>query len=280
MMPLTLAAVGHIASLDIYSGHLVMIDSINHVSAIDNLPLWNNGDHWFETWTRTYATKLYFPDGDSQGYIQPARGFSHTFRVKNVTGLPTIACFSSNLREFSIINDTGSIAIWDSTPGPPNSFGLVQLEIAGNSIRNFVITNAPCFKILNVSNNQLTKIDLSTINKNWRSLTLSNNFLTTLRVTSSQGSESGREDATLDCSYNQLTSLTFDGYPKFLVCNNNSLPTSQVNTILSDLAASGVTGGTVDLSNQTPPAPPSSGPPDGIGVVATLTGNGWSVVTD
>ena len=288
MMPLTLAAVGHVASLDIYSGHLVMIDSVNHASMIDNLPLTNNGDYYSTTWTRTYATKLYFPDSEYDDYIQPSRGPTHMFRVKNITGLSQINCFSSGLREFSIINDTGSIVTYDQGLiidwYIPNAFGLVDLDISQNSIRTLIIRNTPCLKTLNVSNNKLTEIDLSTINSNWRVIGVPGNFLTILNVTSSQGAESNRENATLDCSGNQLTFLKLkdDNWSNIinLNCRSNSLTTLQVNTILSHLSTNGLNGGIVDLSNQTPAAPPTTGPPDGIGAVTTLTGNGWSVTTD
>ena len=223
MMPLTLAAVGHVASLDIYSGHLVMIDSINHVSSRtipNNLPFYE--DHWTDTWNRTYLINYSCSEDvvyGYGGYIQPARGTTHTFRVKNVTSLPSIACYSSNLREFSIINNTGSISTFDPTMyvdgNPPNAFGLVDLDISLNFIRTLVVRNAPCLRTLNSIGNQLT--------------------------------------------------------------------TFQVNTILSNLVADGGrAGGSVNLDGQTPAAPPTTGPPDGVAAKAALLVETppWTVTTD
>lgn len=63
---------------------------------------------------------------------------------------------------------------------------------------------------------------------------------------------------------------------------DNTLTVLSVNTILTQLVTFGLQGGSVDTSGQTPAAPPSVGPPDGIAAVATLTGYAtpWSVTTD
>ena len=250
MMPLTLASVGHVASLDIYSGNLVLIDSINHTSSYDNIPLWNGGDRWSQTWTRTYAVKLHFPDDEFGAYIQPSRGPSHIFYMKDVTGLPIIACFSSNLREFNIIGDTGSITTWDSTLGPPNAFGLVQLEVGSNSIRKLIIQNAPCLHTMVAYYNQLTELDLSNIGIDWQVIDVTYNALQTLNVTSS-----GAKNASLNCGFNQLTSLTFASSgpgpwnPYQLLCNDNNLTSLDLSvpTKMYDLICSNNPLGTLDV---------------------------------
>jgi hypothetical protein len=59
-----------------------------------------------------------------------------------------------------------------------------------------------------------------------------------------------------------------------LICNDNNLPESQVDEILSHLVSHGLTGGEVDISDNVPPS--SSGYLN----VETLISRGWNVDTD
>lgn len=76
-----------------------------------------------------------------------------------------------------------------------------------------------------------------------------------------------------------LTALDVAGLSvlTYLDCGSNALTVPTVNTILGDLVSGGATGGTVDLSLQTPPAPPSGA---GITAATTLGTRGWTVTTD
>ena len=86
---------------------------------------------------------------------------------------------------------------------------------------------------------------------------------------------------TLSCENSLLASLDISGtHLKNLLLDGNQLGVDDVNQILSDLVAGGVANGVVTLDNQTPPAPPSVGPPDGIAAMATLVADGWSVTVD
>ena len=59
--------------------------------------------------------------------------------------------------------------------------------------------------------------------------------------------------------------------------SGNTLPSSEINIVLAQLVVNGVHSGTLNLSGQTPAAPPTG---QGILDAATLTGLGWSVTTD
>lgn len=77
-------------------------------------------------------------------------------------------------------------------------------------------------------------------------------------------------------SVGSLTALNFANFSSGL------LTIQAVNTILTQLVALGNTGGLVNLSLQTPAAPPSVGPPDGIAAKAALLAEvpPWAVATD
>ena len=59
--------------------------------------------------------------------------------------------------------------------------------------------------------------------------------------------------------------------------SNSALPSSKINQFLAKLVAIGVTGTTIDLSSQTPSAPPSG---SGITDKASLISAGNTVLTD
>lgn len=63
--------------------------------------------------------------------------------------------------------------------------------------------------------------------------------------------------------------------------SGNNISVDVVNDILVGLAINGLLNGYVDLSGQTPAAPPSVGPPDGIAAKAYLSSLlGWTISTD
>jgi hypothetical protein len=60
-------------------------------------------------------------------------------------------------------------------------------------------------------------------------------------------------------------------------CFSQLLPVSSVNGILTDLDSNGLSGGTITIDGQTPPAPPSGA---GVVALANLNAKGWTVATD
>jgi len=80
--------------------------------------------------------------------------------------------------------------------------------------------------------------------------------------------------AAVDISHNPLLTFVF--------VYNMSLSVLDVNTILAQLVTFGLTGGTCLIMGQTPAAPPSVGPPDGIAAKAALLAEipAWTCTTD
>lgn len=87
----------------------------------------------------------------------------------------------------------------------------------------------------------------------------------------------------LETSFNALTSCDIAGCANlnFFDCGSNPLTVQSVNSLLSALAATGTAGGFLRCES-IPPAPPSTGPPDGIAAKATLLAElpAWTVITD
>jgi hypothetical protein len=88
----------------------------------------------------------------------------------------------------------------------------------------------------------------------------------------------------LTVKFNPLTILDISQNPLLVTIQASSmnLMSSSVNTILSLLVSFGHTGGTVNLVSQTPAAPPTVGPPNGIVAKAALLAEAppWTVSTD
>lgn len=76
-----------------------------------------------------------------------------------------------------------------------------------------------------------------------------------------------------------LTSLSVVNTQPIILLDGhiNLLSVAQVDSILIALDGNGLPGGLVDLSGQTPPAPPSA---PGMAAVISLLGNGWTVIVD
>jgi hypothetical protein len=81
----------------------------------------------------------------------------------------------------------------------------------------------------------------------------------------------------LDYAYFQSVVLSNAGNMTLLEVDHNRLPSSQVDALLVALAGGAISGGRVDLSNQTPAAPPGAA---GIAAGLVLVGRGWTVTTD
>lgn len=86
----------------------------------------------------------------------------------------------------------------------------------------------------------------------------------------------------IDVSDCALTSVSISNCVALveLYFNFNQLSSAQVNQILYQLSTNAIDDGVVVLNNQTPAAPPTTGPPDGVAAKATLEGRGWTVSVD
>lgn len=130
---------------------------------------------------------------------------------------------------------------------------------------------------LSANSNQLTTLDLSH-QASLGTLYLNSNPLTSLDL---QGCD---VLATLQLNSCQLTSIDLLTAPDVtsLSIMNGVLTVDAVNHILAALVTSGKYGGSCDISNNTPNAPPSTGPPNGIAAKANLNNETppWTVNTD
>jgi len=145
--------------------------------------------------------------------------------IINATNFP-----DANFRSWLLENFPGYIH-----DGHVNNWGVFNLS--GMNISNLkgieYFTN---LSSLNISNNNLTSVDLSH-NTNLEDLYCSNNQLTSLNLSNLSNLE------VLDCSNNKLTSLsvTYKSYLKTLNCSNNTLLTT-LYCYSDDLTTLNVTG--------------------------------------
>ena len=168
---------------------------------------------------------------------------------------------SGNMAYFNANADLASVSIIDlafqsltSISNLSSMPGLSQLDVSGNSLTSLDVTGCLHLTSLNCDSNALTSLDVT------------HNPLTFLIC-------SNNPIASLDVSHNPLLS--------YLDCSYTGRSVLDVNTILAQLVSNGVTGGTVNTI-QTPAAPPSTGPPDGVAAKAALLAETpvWQVFTD
>jgi hypothetical protein len=86
----------------------------------------------------------------------------------------------------------------------------------------------------------------------------------------------------IDITNNSLSSIDLSNCEILgaITLTNNNLNSNSINTILNDILNTGPVSGVAQLDGQSPSAPPTTGPPDGIAAKAALISNGWTVVTD
>ena len=216
MMPLTLANVGHVASLDVYSSSLLMVDSINHTSSKIINPS-GYQDHFPEQWTRVYL---------------------HNSRDVNFLQVP-------NLGRVSLISFVDNLNMIPSGLWCINNLPLKVLNVSGSSEMPSLNCGACDIRILNIKgvpltslncegNALLSSLDLSQIDPNFDSVICDDCNFTSLGVTASFNSN------VFHCFNNKLTSLeiTFSGAvvsgafnygPSEFFCQNNFLTTLDVS---------------------------------------------------
>lgn len=147
-----------------------------------------------------------------------------------------------------------------------------QIQVTSNasiqSISTLILETT--LQVLNAVGNQFTA--LPTIPNNVTNIDFSFNQLTSLPVALPTLLSFLRVD------FNQLTSLpVIPTLVNNILANNNQLTVAAVSNSLIQLDANGLNNGIVDLSNQTPAAPPNAG---GATAAANLIGKGWTVTTD
>ena len=204
---------------------------------------------------------------------------------------------------------TGFSSMLDISANPLGTLDLTgltnlgRLRAWGTGISAIDFSTTPNTTSIRIDNNSLTTIDTSNLNGLWF-LRCHNNPITSLDFTNNPNL------TTLACTYTKIPTLDFTHNPLiasveyigggttgrylstiiFGSTNNisqirvdgNLLSTNQINYILTEVDANGITNGTeCRLDAQSPAAPPSSGPPDGITAKANLIAKGWTdVITD
>jgi len=192
---------------------------------------------------------------------QPTGSFSYSPPDATVSWNDKNGAFSGDLQTFNDQADIATVTFISlDSDGELASISnlsalqaLIQLDASLNSLTSLDVSGNPALKELNCYANSITSLNLAANT----SLVL------------------------LECGMNGMTSLLLPSSQiNSIDCSQNALSVSMVNTILASLNNSGVLNGSATLNDQTPAAPPSHGPPDGIAAKAALGGKGWTVLTD
>ena len=226
-------------------------------------------------------------DGNSDYYMDGsfAYSISHNYSIQEIHNI-TIT-FDFNFKFLECVSQNVDSIQFDNC-------NLMQgLYIYKNNLNSLDLTGKSEIALLRAGYQNITTLDLSDLTKlsylrlldnNLTSLDLSNNInLTTLLMYSSILGNIDISNNTLLTELNyyesNVTAIDISNNP--LLSNvelyGNSLPTSQVNNILTLLDSFGISNGTVKLEDQTPSAPPT-----GVGITAAsnLVTKGWTVTTD
>lgn len=175
-----------------------------------------------------------------------------------VTSVPLTGCVS--LSTFNCTNC--SILSLDFSPCP-----LIQtIECSANgTISSITFSGNSNLQIIYCFQNVITSLDLSSLTA-LVICDLSENQLTSIDITGM-------------CSHMNL--LDVHGNP--LVNTNATTPTYIINRLLANLDGNGINNGNAavkTLGGISPPSNPGGGTPNGIAAAASLNGKGWSVTTD
>lgn len=191
-------------------------------------------------YTITNASGLYTPENPFVG-VQGSIDFSYvigfTFKVDNTSGNAGIA--SNGSQYYGISNFEMFIDWGDGSALQYYPPNVVQ-EILHTFTSNSIFNVTGYVKDLTNISNILSNSDKG-------------NFLM------------------LEVDYSKLVNL---GYIDII---QNKLPSTQINKLLSELVANGLFSGTLYVSTQTPPAPPTG---QGLIDKDTLISRGWTVTTD
>jgi Leucine-rich repeat (LRR) protein len=187
---------------------------------------------------------------------------SSNISIINLTKLNFLQCGNCNLNNLDL---TGCINI--------TYLEFVQNNISESTLVGLLsLTNLETFIF---GQNNFVTIDLSSFKKlkivYGQVQTLININLSTLPLL---------EDIILNS--NDITTINISNSPKIinLDLENNNLAVNTVDTILNTLDTNGLNNGNLKLHLQTPSAPPSIGPPNGITAKSNLISKGWIVITD
>lgn len=222
-----------------------------------------------------------------------------TWIDSNGTHTGDLAFFNQNAYKQTVSSVTIASQVIVSVSGLSGLPALTTVNFSDTPITALDISNCPLLSSVDISSTSLTSFDalsstslvnlwcnganLTSINvtgcQNLQNLDVGNCNLTTLNI-------SGCPSITgLDCYSNpSLVSVYISSSTALAAMNaqNCKLSVNAVNDILDSIAQNSVTGGALTLNGQTPAAPPSVGPPDGIAAKANLMARvpPWTIFTD
>jgi hypothetical protein len=277
--------------VDFFNNKIIDINFVYEIGTLNYLSFLNNQVKYIDT------TKI-----KNLTYLDCSNNIFETLDVSMLTKLQTLVCAYNNI---SVLDASNLIYLEILKCGFNN---ISTLDVSNLiQLRNLTCENNNDISILNTSD--LEKLEVLTCqNNNISSLNLSkcivlgllncsyNNFdtidilncveLDNFNCSFNNISSldiNGIPISFINCSNNQIDSFYYDNTgsaPVQFICNNNKLNTNQINDYLNFLDISTINAGFFNSQNQTPPAPPSSGPPDGITAKANLISKGWTVLTD
>ena len=171
-------------------------------------------------------------------------------------------------------NYNTTLAIFQATADMGSVF---YIDLSNHGLTSIVgLGSLPSLQVFYAQNNSLTTLDLSG-NPALVTFLCYNNSLSSLNIGTSTNL------TTLFLYQNlALSDFTLNGFSSLLTFNGRlcGLTTAKVNRMLDGLNIYGLHNGSCQLDSQTPAAPPSTGPPDGVFASASLTGKGWYITTD
>lgn len=219
------------------------------------------------TWQPSMGATGYRIDVSGDGFATFVPGFNNldvgNVLLKAVTGLTANTPYSVRVRAYNGSGTSGNsnvvnVKTFTALSWSPSSATVFWFDNFTGKIGNLSTFNEQAdfasVNQLNFNDGTATAISgLSSLNSQTLVTLLANGSLIT----------------TIDISGQQaLTDVEF---------NQSALTVTAVNTILTTLDGYGLHNGTVDLSGQTPAAPPSGA---GAASAANLSGKGWTVTTD
>jgi len=298
MMPLSIANVAHIGSLDVYSGSLLMVNAIDHTT----LKIYPVGyeDHGGDPWTRMYMHDC----PDCTTLLTPTTRVSRVSFKNNVN---TVALWCQANPQLTTLDISGSTAMTQLICNGSNlkslnmkGVFLNDLRVFGNELSTIDLSEVnPGFVIIQVFDNKLTTVNV-TASANAEAFQVHENLLTSLNITSSGVGPHGPTKIlcytnllptldvrmcekldTLTCHANLLTSLYISGTTLLssIDCHDNKLSEESVDNILTALTQSGMADvGTLDLTGGTNAAPSIVGT---TAITYLTTGpKSWTITTN
>ncbi len=224
----------------------------------------------------------------------------NSFKVKANSSITSISLENiPNVKQIKILNneDLTSISLKNLTNGKveiENNNSLTSIDLTNLSKSSYIsissnksLSNLSLPSLIDLNNKNRTRILFITNNSSLKSIGLDNLNNGGIVITYNKNLKSidlpklSKSGIIFVFNNKSLSSLSFPNLDYSSVggfdTSENSFPSSKINTYLAKFVAANVTGVNIDLSGQTPPAPPTG---QGVNDKQTLINNGNTVTTD